>query len=89
MGRRLDLLTEIAQNVVSAAGAAFVLAGLVPLLWRHDGWPGVAHKTGLLIPMAVGFAVFGPLGRRWRASRARRRAARRQAIAPGPGVSAH
>jgi hypothetical protein len=74
MGRRLDLVTETAENVVSAFVVAFVLAGLVPLLWRHDGWSGVTHRTGSFAPLSVSFALFAPLGRRWRARRDRRRA---------------
>lgn len=80
MGRRFGLVTQIAEDVVSAGVATFALAGLVPLLWEHDGWSGIKQRTGSLLPLAVGFAVFGPIGRRWRARRHLRRLERRQAV---------
>ncbi|WP_143031659.1 hypothetical protein [Actinacidiphila guanduensis] len=81
MGQRSGLIAEIAENVVNAGTVAFVLAGLVPLLWEHDGWSGVTHRTGSVAPLSVAYALFGPLGRRWKTRRGRRRAERQQADA--------
>lgn len=80
MGRRLELVTALAESVVTVCGAMFVLAGLVPMLWEHDGWSGAVDRSGSLMPLAVATALGAPAGRAWRARRARRRAADEQAV---------